>query len=362
MASERREYTAGRPTTLTAALSIGATAFTIADATNWPTSVNHDFWVTVDGGTAQEERILCSARTGTSVTVRTRGADGTTESNHSAGATIWPSWSATDADEANEHINAVTNVHGITGAIAPLNSPTFTGTVVLPSATSIGNVSSTEIGYLDGVTSAVQTQIGTVTAGLPPVGSITMWPKNEIPTGWLECNGQSTTGYTALAAIVGATVPDMQGLVPVGFKTSDADFGTLKGTGGWKASQTHTHTNEAAGYHAHGGAHLGGASYRIYGATYGADGAHGHGINTAIEIAGSLSNADSINWLMNAKTTDRVYVNTDSGGSHQHSTYVDFNADGSHTHTINSFGTGASATNTNGNLQPYFTLKFIIKT
>jgi len=42
---------------------------------------------------------------------------------------------------------------------ATLASPTFTGTVVLPSTTSIGNVSSTEIGYVDGVTSAIQTQI-----------------------------------------------------------------------------------------------------------------------------------------------------------------------------------------------------------
>jgi len=39
------------------------------------------------------------------------------------------------------------------------NAPTFTGTVVLPSTTSIGNVSATEIGYLDGVTSAIQTQL-----------------------------------------------------------------------------------------------------------------------------------------------------------------------------------------------------------
>ena len=262
-------------------------------------------------------------------------------------------------------------VDGVTSAIqtqmdtkAPSAGPTFTGTVVLPSTTSIGTVSATEIGYLDGVTSAVQTQIGTINTALTtntPVGTIVMWAKSDIPTGWLECNGQSTSSYPTLAGVVGANVPDMQGLVPVGFKSEDADFGTLKGTGGWRATQAHSHTNEAAGYHAHGGAHLGGASYRIYGATYGADGAHGHGINTAIEIAGSLSNADSINWLMNAKTTDRVYVNTDSAGSHQHSAYVDFNADGSHTHTINSFGTGATADKTNGNLQPYFVLKFIIK-
>lgn len=42
---------------------------------------------------------------------------------------------------------------------APTASPTFTGTVVLPSTTSIGSVSDTEIGYLDGVTSAIQTQL-----------------------------------------------------------------------------------------------------------------------------------------------------------------------------------------------------------
>lgn len=38
------------------------------------------------------------------------------------------------------------------------------GTVTLPSTTSIGNVSATEIGYLDGVASAIQTQINTKTS------------------------------------------------------------------------------------------------------------------------------------------------------------------------------------------------------
>jgi hypothetical protein len=42
---------------------------------------------------------------------------------------------------------------------APLSNPTFTGTVSLPSTTSIGDVSSTEIGYVNGVTSSIQTQI-----------------------------------------------------------------------------------------------------------------------------------------------------------------------------------------------------------
>ena len=47
---------------------------------------------------------------------------------------------------------------------ANLAGPTFTGTVTLPGTTAIGNVSSTEIGYLDGVTSAIQTQLNTKAA------------------------------------------------------------------------------------------------------------------------------------------------------------------------------------------------------
>ena len=45
------------------------------------------------------------------------------------------------------------------GQYAPINDPTFGGTVSLPSDTSVGDVSSTEIGYLNGVTSAIQTQL-----------------------------------------------------------------------------------------------------------------------------------------------------------------------------------------------------------
>ena len=44
------------------------------------------------------------------------------------------------------------------GDFLPSDGGTVTGTVVLPSTTSIGTVSSTEIGYLSGVTSAIQTQ------------------------------------------------------------------------------------------------------------------------------------------------------------------------------------------------------------
>ena len=107
----RREYTAGRATTLDGVFDIGATSFTIADdgsAATWPTSADFDFFVTIDAGTAQEERVLCSARSGRAITVATggRGKDNTGEKNHASGATVWPSWSAQDADESNAHIES----------------------------------------------------------------------------------------------------------------------------------------------------------------------------------------------------------------------------------------------------------------
>jgi microcystin-dependent protein len=274
----RREYTSGRPTTLSAPFDIGATTFTIADdgsAATWPTSIDYDFFVTIDAGTAQEERVLCSGRSARVVTVAAsgRGVDGTTESNHLAGATVWPSWSATDADESNVHIESTgyasysKSVHGLgsgdgvvvgttkeqTLTLKTLTSPKINENVAL-TATSTelnvldgipGTLTSTELGYVDGVTSAIQTQLNTiVNTTIPaviPVGTIIMYGGTTAPTGWLLCNGQSTTGYTALAAIVGANVPDLMGRAPIGYGTS-ADAGiTARTTIGAKVG-TETHT------------------------------------------------------------------------------------------------------------------------
>jgi hypothetical protein len=52
------------------------------------------------------------------------------------------------------------NFIGISEKVANTDSATFTGLITLPSTTSIGNVSSTELSYLDGVTSSIQTQLG----------------------------------------------------------------------------------------------------------------------------------------------------------------------------------------------------------
>ena len=220
----RREYMgAARKARLTAPLGDSPTDLGILadDLTGWPTGTS-PFYVVIDRGLLTEEKILCESRSGNSLTVYTdglvngRGADGTAISQHGPNAYIEHVFTATDADEANEHVNSTANVHGatsdvvgesdvqtltnksmdgtansfsnipqsaVTGLVgkltqldskdsdhdaaiaalqsgkAPLANPTFTGTVVLPGTTSIGDVSATEVGYLDGVTSGIQPQL-----------------------------------------------------------------------------------------------------------------------------------------------------------------------------------------------------------
>jgi hypothetical protein len=75
---------------------------------------------------------------------------------------------------------------------APLNSPTFTGNTVLPSTTSIGNVSSTEIGHLDGVTSGVQAQLN----AKAPINSPTFTGTVVAPTVFSESGSVTLSSGT----------------------------------------------------------------------------------------------------------------------------------------------------------------------
>jgi hypothetical protein len=95
---------------------------------------------------------------------------------------------------------------------AVLASPTVTGTAVLPTTTSIGDVSSTEIAFLDGVTSGIQTQLNarqlTIsggTAGQAYISNGTAAPgfgnvAAEYITTTVRTLAGTTTAYTTTAA------------------------------------------------------------------------------------------------------------------------------------------------------------------
>ncbi len=90
---------------------------------------------------------------------------------------VYQSQLVSEVSGLNNSINSLSNtVTTLSTDKAPLSSPSFTGTVVLPSTTSIGDVSATEIGYLNNVTSAIQTQLNNKAniANVEFTGSVTL--------------------------------------------------------------------------------------------------------------------------------------------------------------------------------------------
>ena len=150
----RRQYAgAAFASVLTAELAASAGALTITcdDLTNWPDGTVGPFYIVIDRGLATEEKILCASRTTNILTVYDdgistgRGADGTSVQAHTINAVIEHVFTATDADEANLHVNSSSGVHGLAGSVvgttdtqtitnktidgATLNDTIFTGSV-----------------------------------------------------------------------------------------------------------------------------------------------------------------------------------------------------------------------------------------
>ena len=198
--------------------------------------------------------------------------------------------------------SAVTNLTSDLALKAPLAGPTFTGTVTLPTGVTgatgaitsnmladgtivnadinasaaidwtklavSSTVSATELGYLDGVTSAIQTQINNIVT--TPAGVISQWVgvATSPPTGWLLCDGTavSRSSYAALWDVLrnggstspygngdGSTtfnLPNLKGRIPVGLDSSQTEFDTLGETGGLKEV---TLTTAQIPDHTHGG-------------------------------------------------------------------------------------------------------------
>ena len=110
----RREYQgAAAPTTITSNITNSSTSLTLTATTGWPTGV---FSLVIDPGLAGEEKMLATSRSGSTVTITTRGYDGTTATSHLAGAIIYPSPTAVDFDEANNLVNLPTTKGDILAA------------------------------------------------------------------------------------------------------------------------------------------------------------------------------------------------------------------------------------------------------
>ena len=103
----RRQYKGGAAsTTITASLTNVATSTILTATTGWPSTASVPFYVVIDPGTVSEEK--CSVTISGSTLTLTRGQDDTTAVSHASGATIYPVFTANEADEANELASKLT--------------------------------------------------------------------------------------------------------------------------------------------------------------------------------------------------------------------------------------------------------------
>lgn len=113
-----------------------------------------------------------------------------------------------------------------------LTGATMTGPLILNNSSPATSATAASKGYVDATAAA---------ATLP--GAIVMWGGTSAPTGWLECNGQSTAGFPNLTAIYGTNLPDLRGEFTRGWdhgRGVDAGRTILSQQG--QDVQPHTHT------------------------------------------------------------------------------------------------------------------------
>lgn len=303
-----RHYANAPASTLTASCTSVATTIAVASTAGLP--ISYPYTLILDRGTATEEAVSVTAAAGLNLTV-TRGVDSTTAFAHTVGATVAHGITAQDVREANSHVNATSDVHGVTGLFMP-------------------------------------------------VGVILEYGGTIAPSGWLLADGAvvSRTTYAALFAVYGTTyntggesgtqfrLPDRRGRAGVGWDESQGEFNTMGKKGGAK---THTLTTAEMPSHTHAQNphnHVQDAHTHI-------QNAHSHqynlGWNESLSVNWAIVNGADLQFnrgqssIASSLTTA---VNQSTAATNQPATATNQNSGGDGAHN---------------NLQPYIALNYIIK-
>jgi microcystin-dependent protein len=184
----------------------------------------------------------------------------------------------------------------------------------------------------------------------------------------------NTSGGQAAPGAGTFRVPLLTGRIPVGRDAANAAFDVLGETGGSATSvASHTHTDGTLA-----------AASSATGITIQNDGAHGHSGTTSnhgghnhgtpmmYHLGGAISHAHTrTDYYAAGPGNFDIALNfqtTNDGGSHDHTLSINTSAthshavvDSQHSHDVTGSTGAASAEATNGNLQPYIVVNYIIK-
>lgn len=278
----RRSYVGNAaPSTLSTDLGNSTSDRTIYanDLTNWPTgSGGHPFYVTLNRGKSNEEKILCASRSGNVITVYDdgitsgRAADGTSISAHVANETIEHTFTATDADEANAHVNATTGtVHGLALAevVTTDATQTLTGKTISGSSNTLSSIPQSAVTSLvtdlalkspyaayaaTAPSSPVVGELWMDTNTSPPIGKVWSGTAWESFSSARSATVSGTTGsptidttsrpgktiykFTSAGSITVATEGTAEVLIVGGGGGSSGSYSTFSGGGGWGSAWT----------------------------------------------------------------------------------------------------------------------------
>lgn len=217
-------------TTLAGGINSSVTSILVADGSVFPTLGASDwFWGTIVDSSNNREVVKVTARATNTLTV-TRGQDSSTARSFSLG----------DRFELRP-------TAALFNDKADVASPTFTGTVTIPTAAittlSIGGTTiaptGTELNYVDGVTSAIQTQIDS--KATMASGTVCLFYQSAAPTGWTKVVTQDNKALRVVSGLTGGSAAGSQPFTTA--FASQTPAGTVGDTALTKAQiPTHVHT------------------------------------------------------------------------------------------------------------------------
>lgn len=239
-----KEFDGGaEASTLTAQLSSVGTSFTLVNGSSFP-SGSSPFVVVVNRGLANEEKIICSARSTNTFTVLERGYDGSTAQVHNAGSVVEHCLDAFTIEQANRYANLQTTKGDLVGHNGTTTQRFAVGSnnqVLVADSAQTNGIKWSTVGTDSLAASAVTVAklASAVQNLLVPAGTVVATVSTSADTGWLLLNGQTVasadTTYPALWAVAPASWKSGTSLV-LPNAANRAVFGqgstALGGTGG----------------------------------------------------------------------------------------------------------------------------------